>query len=122
MCAGITKRGQELARRANKAEARVLDRNKFYARVLVWLYFVHSCEWAVLIFVSGGGWFAMLGPVIALFGPRYWKNLREKVQFHTFFAVFLAVAVIFVWLKSPKAPGEKYKPNQRSEPAAPRRK
>src|SRR5262245_9114544 len=91
MWVGTSPRGHELARRANEAEARALARKRFLARVHFVLYCVNAGQLTLAFVVGGFGWFALLGPLIAAFGPRY-ARIGELIVGRS------VLAVVLVWL------------------------
>ncbi|MFL5244670.1 MAG: hypothetical protein ACJ8FY_21420 [Gemmataceae bacterium] len=113
MYIGTSNRGQELAKRANEAEARTSARNRQLAWVLFALYCVYACELAGMIVAMGGGWWALLAPLLASFGPRYWKSIGEQVTFYAGFVVFIALMLIFA---SPRGSREKGKITNHQNP------
>lgn len=74
---------REAAKRAQEARALAVAREESFARWMLPLYCIFTCEIAFFILLSGGRWWALLSPVIAACGPRYWKSYGEKVTFYT---------------------------------------
>lgn len=86
--------GQDLAKRIHEARARAAAKELFLAKMMLILYCIYTCEIAVVILASGGRWFALLAPVLAACGPRYWKSMSDKVTFYSFVVVICGAVAL----------------------------
>ena|SRR5579883_784276 len=80
--------------KAKVALPRSYDRENRLGLLLIGLYVIYACELASLILLAGGGWGALVSPVVAACGPRYWKSLSHQVAFYVFWVTCWGALVI----------------------------